>query len=68
MPKSVVVDSAFTWGDDRPLRTPWHLTVIYEAHVKGFTARNPAVPKELRGTYAGLASPAVHRVPAAGWA
>jgi glycogen operon protein len=58
VPKSVVVDSAFTWGDDRRLKTPWHLTVIYEAHVKGFTARNPAVPKELRGTYAGLASPA----------
>ena len=58
VPKSVVVDPAFTWGDDRPLRTPWHLTVIYEAHVKGFTARNPAVPKALRGTYAGLASPA----------
>ena len=58
VPKSVVVDPAFTWGDDRPLRTPWHLTVIYEAHVKGFTVRNPAVPKPLRGTYAGLASPA----------
>jgi glycogen operon protein len=58
VPKSVVVDPAFTWGDDRPLRTPWHLTVIYEAHVKGFTIRNPAVPKALRGTYAGLASPA----------
>jgi isoamylase len=58
VPKSVVVDPAFTWGDDRPLRTPWHLTVIYEAHVKGFTARNPEVPKELRGTYAGLSSPA----------
>jgi glycogen operon protein len=58
VPKSVVVDPAFTWGDDRPLRTPWHLTVIYEAHVKGFTIRNPAVPKPLRGTYAGLASPA----------
>ncbi|HWC02997.1 MAG TPA: glycogen debranching protein GlgX [Methylomirabilota bacterium] len=58
VPKSVVVDPAFTWGDDRPLRTPWHLTVIYELHVRGFTARNPAVPKELRGTYGGLASPA----------
>ena len=58
VPKSVVVDSAFTWGDDRPLRTPWHLTVIYEAHVKGFTIRNPTVPKPLRGTYAGLASSA----------
>jgi glycogen operon protein len=58
VPKSVVVDPAFTWGDDRPLRTPWHQTVIYEAHVKGFTARHPGVPKELRGTYAGLAAPA----------
>ena len=58
VPKSVVVDAAFTWGDDRPLRTPWHLTVVYEAHVKGFTARHPAVPKALRGTYAGMASPA----------
>jgi glycogen operon protein len=58
VPKSVVVDSAFTWGEDRPLRTPWHLTVVYELHVKGFTARHPAVPKELRGTYAGLAAPA----------
>jgi glycogen operon protein len=57
VPKSVVVDDAFTWGDDRPLRTPWHLTVIYEAHVKGFTVRNPVVSKSLRGTYAGLASP-----------
>ncbi len=58
VPKSVVVDDAFTWGDDRPLRTPWHLTVIYEAHVRGLTARSPGVPKALRGTYAGLASPA----------
>ncbi len=58
VPKSVVTDAAFTWGDDRPPHTPWHKTVIYEMHVKGFTARNPAVPAELRGTYAGLASPA----------
>jgi glycogen operon protein len=58
VPKSVVVDSAFSWGDDRPLRTPWHQTIIYEMHVKGFTARHPDVPRELRGTYAGLASPA----------
>jgi isoamylase len=58
MPKSVVVDPAFTWGDDRPLRTPLNESVIYEVHVKGFTARHPDVPKELRGTYAGLASPA----------
>src|SRR5262249_4551415 len=54
----VVVDPAFTWGDDRPLRTPLYESVIYEVHVKGFTARHPDVPKGLRGTYAGLASPA----------
>jgi glycogen operon protein len=60
VPKSVVVDTAFTWGDDRPPRTPWHKTVIYEVHVKGLTVRHPEVPRELRGTYAGLASkPAV---------
>jgi glycogen operon protein len=59
LPKSVVVDPAFTWGDDRPPRTPWDRTVIYELHVKGFTARHPDVPKALRGTYAGLACPAV---------
>jgi len=57
VPKGVVVESAFSWGDDRLLRTPWHKTVIYEVHVKGFTARHPQVPPELRGTYAGLASP-----------
>jgi isoamylase len=58
MPKSVVIDTAFTWGDDRPPRTPWNETVIYEVHVKGYTARHPGVPLPLRGTYAGLASPA----------
>jgi len=57
LPKSVVVDPAFTWGDDRPPRTPWHDTVIYEVHVKGFTARQPDVPRDKRGTYSGLASP-----------
>jgi len=55
-PLAVVIDPAFTWGDDRPPRTPWHKTVIYELHVKGFTQRHPAVPERLRGTYAGLAS------------
>lgn len=54
MPKCRVVDSAFTWGDDRPPRTPWHDTVIYELHVKGFTCQHPEVPPLLRGTYAGL--------------
>ena len=56
MLKSVVIDSAFTWGADRPPATPWHRTVIYEVHVKGFTARHPDVPPALRGTYAGLAT------------
>jgi glycogen operon protein len=58
VPKSVVVDTAFTWGGDRPLRTPWSQTVIYELHVKGFTITHPDVPRPLRGTYAGLATPA----------
>jgi isoamylase len=56
MPKCRVVDTAFTWGDDKPLKTPWHNTVIYELHVKGFTQQHPEVPPELRGTYAGLAT------------
>jgi isoamylase len=57
VPKAVVVDTAFSWGDDRPPRIPWHHTIIYEVHVKGFTARHPAVPRPQRGTYAGFASP-----------
>jgi glycogen operon protein len=57
-PLGAVVDGAFTWGDDRPPRTPWHKTLIYEAHVKGFTKLHPGVPEKLRGTYAGLASEA----------
>jgi len=55
MPKAVVIESAFSWGDDRPLKTPWNKTVIYEAHVKGMTKLHPRVPEQLRGTYAGLA-------------
>jgi glycogen operon protein len=58
VPKCVVIDPAFTWGEDRPPRIPWNETIIYEVHVKGFTALNPAVPDRLRGTYAGLACPA----------
>ena len=58
MPKAVVVSPYFEWGDDRPLRTPWHDTVLYETHVKGFSVRHPDIPEELRGTYAGLAEPA----------
>jgi glycogen operon protein len=57
VPKCVVVETAFSWGDDKLLRTPWHETVIYEVHVKGFTARHPQIAPELRGTYAALASP-----------
>jgi glycogen operon protein len=49
-----VIDPAFTWGDDRPPRTAWRDTVIYELHAKGFTQRHPDVPEQLRGTYAGL--------------
>jgi isoamylase len=56
MLKGVVVDSAFTWGADRAPRTPWHKTIIYEVHVKGFTTQNPKVPPGLRGTYAALAT------------
>ena len=55
-PLAAVIDPAFTWGDDRPPRTPWHKTLIYELHVKGFTARMNAIPEKNRGTYAGLAS------------
>ncbi len=55
MLKSRVIDPAFTWADDEPLRTPWHDTVIYELHVKAFTYRHPDIPPALRGTYAGLA-------------
>jgi glycogen operon protein len=57
MPKSVVIDPWFNWEDDRRLRTPWHETVIYEVHVKGFTIRHPEIEPGLRGTYAGLCTP-----------
>ena len=55
-PLSVVVDDRFNWGQDARPQTPWNKTLIYEAHVKGMTALHPLVPKELRGTYAGLAT------------
>jgi len=57
-PLAVITDTAYTWGDDRPPRTPWNKTVIYELHVKGFTRLHPDIPERLRGTYAGLASEA----------
>lgn len=56
VPRSVVTNPWFDWGTDRPPGTPWSETVVYEVHVKGFTARHPTLPAELRGTYAGLGS------------
>ncbi|HLE94642.1 MAG TPA: glycogen debranching protein GlgX, partial [Sulfuricaulis sp.] len=61
IPKCKVIDPAFTWGGDELPRTPWHETIIYELHVKGFTQNHPEVPPTLRGTYAGLATEPVIR-------
>ncbi|QJE95696.1 glycogen debranching protein GlgX [Luteolibacter luteus] len=57
-PLARVADFSFAWHGDRPPLTPWHQTVVYELHVKGFTRQHPGVPERLRGTYAALASPA----------
>ena len=54
MPKCRVIDPAFTWGRERRPEVPWDRTIIYETHVRGFTKLHPAVPEELRGTFAGL--------------
>ena len=59
MPKCVVANPYFDWGNDHSPRIPYHQSVIYEAHVRGLTKLHPAVPDEQRGTYAGLAHPAV---------
>jgi isoamylase len=59
VPRSVVVDTAFDWEGDALPNRPWQDTIVYELHVKGFTARHPDVPEPLRGTYAGLAHPSV---------
>jgi isoamylase len=59
MPRCVVVDDHCDWRNDRPPRVPWESSVLYELHVKGFTACHPRVPEKLRGSYAGLAHPAV---------
>ena len=56
VPKSVVIDNAFTWENDAPLHIPYNRTIIYECHVKGMTQRHPDVPPGLRGTYLGLCS------------
>jgi isoamylase len=66
-PLAAVIDTAFTWGDDRPPRRPWHHTLIYELHVKGFTQLHPDIPELLRGTYLGLASEAaIHHLTSLG--
>jgi isoamylase len=58
MPKSVVTIPYFDWDNDHVPRTPWHKTVIYEVHVKGFTKLHPEIPENIRGTYAAVAHPA----------
>jgi glycogen operon protein len=57
MPKAVVINPYFDWGDDRQPRVPYHHSIIYEAHVKGLTKRHPGIPEELRGTYAAVGHP-----------
>jgi len=59
VPKCVVASSHFDWENDRPPNTPLHDSILYEVHVKGFTAAHPDIPEELRGTYAGMAHPAM---------
>ncbi len=58
-PLAAVLDGAFTWGDDRSPRVPWHKTLIYEVHVRGLTMTHPDVPEKYRGTYGGLANESV---------
>lgn len=59
VPRGLVVDPAYDWGDDAPPRVPWSRTVLYECHVKGMTMRHPEVPQKQRGRYLGLAHPAL---------
>jgi isoamylase len=59
MPKCQVIDPAFTWGRDRPAERPWHETIIYEMHVRGYTMRRPDVPAEMRGRFSGLSAATV---------
>ncbi|MGH7153692.1 MAG: glycogen debranching protein GlgX, partial [Acetobacteraceae bacterium] len=54
VPKCRVIDPAFTWGRVRQPEVPWERSIVYEAHVRGFTRRHPGVPENLRGTYAGF--------------
>ncbi|EDM36693.1 Glycogen debranching enzyme GlgX [Pedobacter sp. BAL39] len=57
IPKSIVIDSAYDWEQDKPPKTNYHQSIIYETHVKGFTKQHPGLPEEIRGTYAGIAHP-----------
>ena len=57
VPKSIVIDPSFDWGDDKPPAMPWHETIIYETHARGLTLLHPEIPVSLRGSYAALASP-----------
>src|SRR5262249_50389692 len=57
MPKCVIHEPYFDWTGDNKLQIPWHETIIYEVHVKGFTAIHPGIPPEMHGTYAGLVHP-----------
>jgi isoamylase len=57
VPKSKVMDPAFTWGEQAPIRVPWDSTILYETHLRGISMLHPAVPENLRGTCAGLMNP-----------
>jgi isoamylase len=59
IPRSVVIDTAFNWEDDKPPNIPYHKSIIYEAHVKGLTWTHPDIPENIRGTYAAIAHPAM---------
>ncbi|MBB4914471.1 glycogen debranching protein GlgX [Streptosporangium saharense] len=59
VPRSVVINPFFGWGHDRPPATPYHDTVIYEAHVKGLTVNHPKIPERIRGTYAAIGHPEI---------
>jgi isoamylase len=57
IPKSIVIDQAYDWDNEQPLDIPYHESIIYELHIKGFTNQHPDIPEQIRGTYAGLGHP-----------
>jgi glycogen operon protein len=57
LPKCVVIDPSFDWGDDKAPRIPYHKSIIYETHVRGFTKQHPDIPEDIRGSYSALAHP-----------